>query len=154
MSKAVVNDSDAPPSEADLERLLGPASVAWRTVREGLAAMGATAAWSWGGAKSGWELRCTRAGRPFTTLTPQRGAFQALVIIGPSLAAEAAALPLNRAARKTFDAAHPYRDGRWLFLPIASRGDAEDVLVLLELKLPPRVRARYELALTQPASRV
>jgi Protein of unknown function (DUF3788) len=144
MSEAVVLDSSAPPSEADVEQLLGPATRAWHTVREGLAAMGATAAWNWGGARSGWELRGTRAGRPFTTLMPRPGAFQALVIIGPNLAAEAAALPLGRAARAAFEAAHPYPDGRWLFLPVVSRDDAEDVLVLLELKLPPRVRARYE----------
>jgi len=150
MSEAVVLDSSAPPSEADIEQLLGPATRAWHTVREGLTAMGATTAWTWGGARHGWELRCTRAGRPFTTLTPQPGAFRALVIIGPSLAAEAAALPLNRTARTVFEAAHAYPDGRWLFLPVVSPGDAEDVLVLLELKLPPRVRARFEQTYAAP----
>ncbi|MGZ6312332.1 MAG: DUF3788 family protein [Candidatus Limnocylindrales bacterium] len=143
-------EAGAPPSEATLRELLGAADGHWRALTGALEAMGALSTWVWDGPRSGWLLRSTRAGKPFTTLTPGRESFSALVIVGPSLASEVAALPLGDAARRAFETAHPYPDGRWLRLHVASLADVEDVLALLARKLPPRVRARYEATVAGP----
>lgn len=102
--------------------------------------VGAQGAWSWGGTKSGWELRFKRAGRPLTTLTPGQGGFTALVVLGREEALRAAGLRLGEPARRTFEEAHPYHDGRWLFLSVADDDDLEDVIALVREKLPARLR--------------
>jgi hypothetical protein len=142
MTDAAFLDREVPPSPGDLEGALGAAAPAWHSLVGWLEAAGATPTWRWGSAKSGWELRCARAGRPFTTLLPRRTRFTAQVVVGPTIAAEVAALPLLPATRVAFDSAHPYPDGRWLFLEISDASGVADVERILEAKLPPRVRAQ------------
>lgn len=101
---------------------------------------GARGSWSWGGSRSGWELRFKRAGRPLTTLTPGHGAFTALVVLGQEDALRASGLALGERARRNFDEAHPYHDGRWLFLSVLDDTDLEDVTALVRSKLPARLR--------------
>jgi hypothetical protein len=87
-----------------------------------------------------------RAGRPFVTLTPRHGGFDALVVLGRAEADAARGLPLGGGTREAFVDSPQLHDGRWLFLPIGGDEDADDLLRLLSVKLPARVRARLGLA--------
>lgn len=133
---------EAIPDQRSLADRLGPALEQWDTLARHLTEdVGATGAWSWGGSRSGWELRFKRAGRPLTTLTPGNGEFTALVVLGREEALRASALRLGERARRTFEDAHAYHDGRWLFLGVAGDDDLEDFRVLVREKLPARLRA-------------
>ncbi|HSI99554.1 MAG TPA: DUF3788 family protein [Patescibacteria group bacterium] len=136
-------DRDHSPSDHELRAALGEAAARWANLARTLTdELGAKPAWRWDGPRSGWCLPFRRAGRPFVTLTPRTGGFDALVVLGAAEAAVAGALPMGEATREAFADSPQLHDGRWLFLPIASDADEGDLLRLLTVKLPARVRAR------------
>jgi hypothetical protein len=131
------------PTRESLVGALMDATELWDGLTEQLRLqMGARGTWAWGGPKYGWEQRFKRAGRPFVTLTPEGGAFTALVILGREEAERAGRLSLGERARRTYDDARQYHDGRWLYLRVETANDAADVRALLLEKLPPTLRAR------------
>ena len=143
MVLSALADPNASPTPASLAGALAGATEQWDRLTERLTSqLGAKGSWEWGGPKYGWEQRFKRSGRPFATLTPERGAFTALVILGRDEAERVARLPLGERARATFDNARPYHDGRWLYLRIETASDVADVEALLLEKLPPTLRAR------------
>ena len=94
------------------------------------------------GRDAGWVLRYRRSGRTLLVLLPEAGAFRALVVVGPSIAEAAAALPLELGVRAALEHAHAYPDGRWIWIDVASEAVADDVVRLVELKSPPPRRPR------------
>ncbi len=139
-------DATREPGEAELAAALGRRAALWRELETQAEAMGARGGWTWDGPKYGWNWRMKRSGKPFLSLTPAVGGFRALVILGRDASVEAATLPLGPGMRATYDAARQYPDGRWLFHPIESDEDVRDMLLLLRLKLPPTIRARFAAA--------
>jgi hypothetical protein len=91
-----------------------------------------------GGMSYGWALRYRKGGRALTTIYPAREGFVAQIVIGPTQAEEAFNLDLGENARSVLKGAHPYHDGRWLFIRVGSKRDLADVLQLLALKSPLR----------------
>jgi hypothetical protein len=143
VNTSVFLDRDHVPAEHELRAALGDAAPRWASLTRTLTdAFGARSAWRWDGPRSGWCVPFRRAGRPFVTLTPRTGGVDALVVLGAAEADAAGALPMGEATRAAFGDSPQLHDGRWLFLPIASDADQSDLLQLLTVKLPPRVRAR------------
>ena len=143
MSSSAFLDRDHSPAHHELLAALGDAAPRWVSLARTLAdELGARSAWRWDGPRSGWCVPFKRAGRPFVTLTPRTGGFDALVVLGAAEADVAGALPMGEVIRDAFADSPQLHDGRWLFLPIASDADQSDLLQLLTVKLPPRVRAR------------
>jgi hypothetical protein len=141
-------DREHPPTEREVHAALGEAATElWDEIVQVLEHdLGARRRYRWDGRRSGWSVPFTRAGRPFVTLTPEHGAIAALVVLGRAEADAAAGLPLGQQVRDLFASSSQLHDGRWLFLTIASREDMEDLVRLLTVKLPPRIRARLALA--------
>lgn len=143
MTSSAFLDRDHSPADHELHEALGDAAPRWADLARTLTdELGARSAWRWDGPRSGWCVPFRRAGRPFVTLTPRTGGFDALVVLGAAEADVAGALPMGEATRDAFADSPQLHDGRWLFLTIASDADARDLLRLLTVKLPPRVRAR------------
>jgi hypothetical protein len=59
------------------------------------------------------------------------------VVIGPTAWEAAAAADLSPTTKAAWESAHPYPDGRWLWLDVTDEGVAADVVMLVELKSPP-----------------
>jgi hypothetical protein len=144
-----LHDRSGPPTERALQAVLGPSAARWSDLVARIDCMGGTATFTWTGPRDGWVLRCTRAGRPFVTLEPAAGGFRALVILGRGQVAEAPSLPLGPRVRAILESARQYPDGRWLYIPVEECQDVEDIATLLEMKLPPTVRARVAAARAQ-----
>lgn len=137
-------DPAGPPTRTELQAVLGSSIDAWD----------ALAAWvesTYGvagepihfGRDSGWSIRFRRSGRSLLTLTPMAdGSVRALVVIGPSAWARVADVELSAEVRSAWDAARPYPDGRWLWLPLTRAAVVEDVERLVALKSPPPRRVR------------
>lgn len=100
----------------------------------------------WDGPRSGWCVAYRRAGRPLVTLIPETGAIGAVVVLGRVEAEAAGGLPLGEQVRDLFASTEQLHDGRWLFLTIGTHDDLDDLLRLLTVKLPARVRAKLALA--------
>ena len=135
-------DEQRRPAVADVRAAAGPAADPWDRLAGWLDRTGAKGSFLWYGRRSGWTLRYLRSGRPFVTATPEEGSFTVQIVLGRAEVEPAAALPLGERTRRICEGARQYPDGRWLFIPVETATDLADVLALLELKLPPRVRAR------------
>ena len=143
MARSALMTTGAPPAREALVDVLAGATGLWDRLTERMTLeMGATGLWAWGGQKYGWEQRFKRGGRPLTTLTPEAGAFTALIVLGHEEADRVVTLPLGDRARRTYDEANPFHDGRWLFLRVETEEDEADVEAILVEKLPPTLRAR------------
>jgi hypothetical protein len=94
------------------------------------------------GRESGWSVRYRRGGRTLFTLIPRLDCFRALVVVGPSAWAGAAVAKLSDTTRAAWEAAHPYPDGRRLWLDIVDERAASDVECLVALKSPAPTRLR------------
>jgi hypothetical protein len=135
-------DATAAPSSDDIAALLGTAAPLWSELCAWLVEVGAHAEQRWGGDRSGWELVVRRAGRPFTTLSPRQDGFVALVVLGRREAEAARGVSLDPRTTGLLAETPQLHDGMWLYLPVVDRHALDSLVALLELKLPPTVRAR------------
>lgn len=141
MNASAFLDRSAPPEEATLYGVLGNAARRWERLTSVLVErVGASGEPRWDGPRSGWCIPFRRAGRPLLTLTPRSGGFDAMVVLGQAEADEARGLRLGEATRRAFLDSPQLHDGRWLFLSIGSDEDLDDLLRLLCVKLPVRLR--------------
>ena len=86
------------------------------------------------GKNYGWALRFRKWGWALVSMYPGNGFFTAQVVLSPRLVARAAELPLSAKTRGILDSTRDYPEGRWLYVPVSSSRDAEDVRRLVSLK--------------------
>ncbi len=89
------------------------------------------------GKNYGWALRFRKGGKALLSLYPNQESFTAQIIIGQEQADEALSLGLSKKAIKIIEDAHPYPEGRWLFIKVESEQDLNDVKKLLTVKSQP-----------------
>jgi len=74
-----------------------------------------------------------------TALHPQQERILAQIVLGKAQAERALQLELGEKISRMLRETPQLRDGRWLFIPVTSESDAEDVEKLLLAKMrPPR----------------
>lgn len=88
------------------------------------------------GKNYGWAVRFRKAGKALLSMYPGKGSFTAQIVLGETAAGKASRLKLGRNVKNVLDSAHPFPEGRWLFIRIGSRKDIADVQKLLLLKEP------------------
>ena len=136
-------DKMAPPSRDDVFARVGVARDRWLRLEDwARRTYGIEGEAIFLGRDTGWSIRFRRGGRALFSMVPRTDSFAALVVIGPSVWTAADALSLSRATRVAWDAAHPYPDGRWLWLDVVDDLVASDVEALVALKSPPPRRPR------------
>ncbi|MFB3789674.1 MAG: DUF3788 domain-containing protein [bacterium] len=90
--------------------------------------------WKYYGKKDGWILRYRKGGRAFLSLFPQTNGFIAQIVLSEMYIEHAARLRLGKKVRELLASAHPYPDGRWLFIDVKTQTDIKDIQRLLSLK--------------------
>jgi hypothetical protein len=90
---------------------------------------------SFGGSKYGWELSFRKGGRPLADLYPGSGTFTVQVVLGRAATEKATHLRFGPHVNDIFDNARQLYDGRWLFVPIRSKQDIEDIRLLIDAKV-------------------
>ncbi|UCH78644.1 MAG: DUF3788 domain-containing protein [Candidatus Coatesbacteria bacterium] len=139
MAEVVFTAEENAPGGEDLDAALGRSRAAWRRLRQFLAeSYDLDGEWAYYGRKSGWVLRYRKGGKALTTLSPYKGYFTVQIVLGRADHEAAREATLGASTREAIAAAHPYHDGRWLFLPINKVKDLEDVYTLLRVKRKPR----------------
>ncbi len=83
----------------------------------------------------GWALRFRIKGQVLTSLYPTQGGFTAQVNLSPEAVEQAQSMRLGQAGRQAIERANPYPEGRWLFIPVESEEDVQDVQRLLALRV-------------------
>ncbi len=87
------------------------------------------------GKNYGWALRFRVKGKLLVSLYPTQGGFTAQVNLSSDAVEEAQRMKLSKNVRQAIERAHPYPEGRWLFIPIESENDVRDIQRLLALRV-------------------
>ncbi len=86
------------------------------------------------GKNYGWAYRFQVKGRLLTALYPTNGGFTVQIILNPDGVEITRSISTGQNVQKAIEDANPYPEGRWLFIPVESPADLEDIYRLLELK--------------------
>jgi hypothetical protein len=143
MAPTAFMNRDHVPTESEIAEALGRSARLWARLTTYLAdAYGIEPTYVPPSKSYGWDVKYRKGGRTLVSLTPDRGGFTALVVLGERESEAARALDLGDHVRGVFDSARQLRDGRWLFVPVESARDVEDVERLLAVKRKPRALTR------------
>jgi hypothetical protein len=93
-----------------------------------------------GGPKYGWEIRYRIGGKTLCSLTPWKGGFTLLLVLGKedSKIVLAMADDLSDKTLKLIKNTKQLHDGRWLWIRPSDASDVEDVKKLLQVKRKPK----------------
>ncbi len=135
MSIGSFTDKAHQPTSEEIEAAIEPWQQAWQDlaayVRETYAAK---EDFGFYGKNYGWALRFRKGGKALLSLYPVQGGFTIQAILGEAHVAEALKLPLGEHVQQIITGAHPYPEGRWLFIPVMTAQDLDDVKTLLAVK--------------------
>ncbi len=141
MSIGAFVDRAHAPGPDEVWSAVGARRPAWEALAEYVArSFGGQAAWKYSGKSYGWALSFRKGSRALLALYPGQDGFTAQLIVGPTQLDKALSLPLGEHVRRILDEAHPYPEGRWLFIPVETDRDVEDIRQLLATKARPRAR--------------
>jgi hypothetical protein len=136
MSIGIFTDKKHQPSEAEVLAAVGPRLPLWQeliayirqkyTVQEDFKFMY--------GMNYGWALRFRLKGQLLTNLYPSEGGFSVQVNLSPQAVEQALSLQPGVNVLQAIARAHPYPEGRWLFIPVESQADAADIRKLIALR--------------------
>jgi len=86
------------------------------------------------GVNYGWAMRFRKGGKALLSLYPGKDSFVAQIVLGETSARKASGLKLGRNVRRVLENTRQLADGRWLFIRVNSKKDANDCRNLLTLK--------------------
>lgn len=143
MSVGAFTDKQCPPSTQDFQASVGSKAPLWKDLaNHGEEACGKPGEWKFYGKNYGWAMRFRKSGKAFLSLYPGVEALTVQIILTEEQVEQARALRLPRSVREIVEVAHPYPEGRWLFVPVRFARDAAAVKRLVGLKLKSGVAKR------------
>ena len=81
-----------------------------------------------------WALRFRKVGKALLSLYPGQESFTAQIVISETQVKKALSSGLSRKTNKIIEDAHPYPEGRWLFIKVESEQDLNDIKQFLMVK--------------------
>ena len=139
MAAAAFMDRDRQPTPEVITEALGEAAPLWQRLTAFIRdSYGIEPTYVPPSKNYGWEMKYRKGGKTLMSLTPDDGGFTALVVLGRGEALSASELELGEHVRTVFEGTRQLRDGRWLFIPVESERDVQDIQALLAIKRRPR----------------
>ena len=139
MSISVFSEKLAPPTTEQLRDALGECLPWWDRItgfmQEAYQLPGLL---TFGGKNFGWNLWYKRGSRPLLSLYPRAGGLTAQIVLGKKEVEQAVTLPLGEHIARVLRETTPFHDGLWMFIPLESLQDVEDILQLIQVKSRPR----------------
>jgi hypothetical protein len=87
------------------------------------------------GKNYGWALRFRIKGKLLVSLYPTQGGFTAQVNLSSDAIEKAQRMKLSKNVQQAIARAHPYPEGRWLFIAVESEKDLRDIQRLVALRV-------------------
>ncbi len=135
MAIGIFTDKEHKPTIAEVVAAVGSQKPLWEDLNNFIAeSYNLKSDFAFYGKNYGWALRFRKAGKALLSLYPGQEGFTAQIIIGHEQADQALSSGLSKKATKIIEAAHPYPEGRWLFIKVESEQDLNDVKQLLTAK--------------------
>lgn len=139
MAPTAFMDRDRQPTASEIAEALGSTAPLWDRIRRFVETSYEVEPTFVPPSKNyGWDLKYRKGGKTLVSLTPDRGGFTALVVLGEKETEAARELDLGHHVQGVFDGARQLRDGRWLFVHVESGRDVDDIERLLAVKRRPR----------------
>jgi hypothetical protein len=137
MSVGVFTDKNHRPTDAEILEAVGPRLSTWQElihfVREKYRVQEEFKFLY--GEQYGWGLRFSAKGKLLTSLYPVQGGFTVQIILRPEAVEKAQTMKMGRNVRKAMARAKPWPNERWLFIPVESEKDFQNVQQLLALRV-------------------
>ncbi len=86
------------------------------------------------GKRYGWARRFRVRGKLLTSLYPTQGGFTVQLNLDPTALEQTQHMALAHNAQAAIARAHPYPEGKWLFIVVESAQDVQDIKQLLALR--------------------
>jgi hypothetical protein len=138
MSISYFSDKTHPPKMDEVLTVVGGKRHLWdaliRFVQENYRAK---CEFKYYGKAYGWMVSFRKSGKALLALYPQRNGLVAQVIVRGNQVEQALALGLGKNAARALQEAHEYAEGRWLYIPVKTKRDTEDVQGLVQIKMAP-----------------
>ena len=137
MSVGLFIERGCPPKQGEISAAVGRMLALWNELNRWLSERckaGSELRFMYG-KKYGWARRFEIRGSLLTALYPTQNGFTVQVILNRSALEQASRVALGENATQAIDRAHPYAEGKWLFVPVESERDVADVKMLLSLKV-------------------
>jgi hypothetical protein len=87
------------------------------------------------GKNYGWALRFRIKDKLLVSLYPTQGGFTAQVNLSSDAIEKAQGMKLSKNVQQAIARAHPYPEGRWLFISVESEKDLRDIQRLVALRV-------------------
>jgi hypothetical protein len=87
------------------------------------------------GKNYGWALRFRIKGKLLVSLYPAQGGFTAQVNLSSDAIEKAQSMKLSKNVQQAIARAHPYPEGRWLFISVESEKDLRDIQRLVAMRV-------------------
>lgn len=137
MSVSVFADKKVQPTDIDIRKIIGLTLPLWDeligTLRE-IYSPQEDLKFLYG-KEYGWGIRFRLKGQLLTSLYPTQGGFTVQINLSPADVEIALGMQPGRNVQEAIARANPYPEGRWLFIPVESQADLEDIYRLLELRV-------------------
>jgi hypothetical protein len=131
-------DKNRPPSATEVKAALGRKFPLWERIIQFLYDnYDMTAEFSYGGKNYGWNIPYRKSGKSLLSLYPQKESFVAQVVLGRDQTEEALKMKFCRSVDRLVHETPPLHDGKWLFVPVRSAAEADDIEKLILLKKRP-----------------
>lgn len=137
MSTGAFTDRNRKPTDAEIAKVIGRMAQSWHAlIRHIRATFQPHEEFKFCyGKKYGWALQFRAKGALLATLYPSSDGFTAQIILSSAALERTTGLKLGESARQAIAKAKPYPEGKWLFVPVHSERELQDVQNLLALKM-------------------
>jgi hypothetical protein len=135
MSVGVFTDKVHAPTAEQISEAIGSRRAAWEEILQAIReTYSHQEDWRFYGKNYGWALRFRKSGKALVSLYPAEDSFTVQLILSQAEVDQARGLKLGEHVRQIIEQAHPFSEGRWVFVPVKSGKDLRDVQQLLALK--------------------
>lgn len=135
MSIGAFTDKSHLPASEEIQAILGSQWEAWlkfnQFVRD---TYSGTSEFKFYGKNYGWAVRYRKSGKALLSVYPAQAGFTIQIILSEGEIVQARQNDLAQGALSAIEAANPYPEGRWLFIPIKSDRDLQDIKKMLAIK--------------------
>ncbi len=139
MSISTFADKTHPPDEVEIDTILGSKLPLWRQITQFLSAnYPFERLLNFGGKNYGWTWWYRKNGKTLVTLYPQENGFTVQLVLGKVQVEKAMVLNLGSTMRRKLEETPQLHDGKWLFVPVESQQDVDDLSQLIRVKQRPR----------------
>jgi len=136
MSFSAFTDKKLRPTESEIQKSLGSMIPAWdgliQYIRE-VYPSDEDFTYLYG-KQYGWAVRFRRRGKLLTSLYPNNGGFTVQINLSPAAVEQVQGMALGENVLAAVNRAHPYPEGRWVFIPVGPADDIRDIHQVLAVR--------------------